>query len=181
MDFRKLIRIIEAEEEYYQIPLPAKRDDFKPVFSEETMDIHYGTLYKKYVEAAKSGDASDFQLAGAYLHTILFEQIQIPATSNNPIGISKSFIEDYFGSYENLKKAVEEAALDLTGSGWIYVDTKGSIKTIEKHKIVSNIVILIDMWEHAFLIDYGADKKKYLKELWKTINWDIINTRLNHS
>jgi Fe-Mn family superoxide dismutase len=180
MDFRKLVKIIEAQEEYYQVSLPAKRDAFKPVFSKEAIDLHYGVLYKNYVDAAKSGDADNFQLGGAYLHTILFEQIQIPKSSNNPSGSSKLLIENKFDSYENFKNKVEEAALDFHGSGWIYVDTKGSIKTIEKHKIVSDICMIIDCWEHSYILDFGADKKRYFKENWKTIDWDIVNTRLNN-
>lgn len=67
----------------------------------------------------------------------------------------------------------------LEGSGWVYLDTKGNIKTIHNHKIVSNVALLVDMWEHAFFLNFGADKKKYLKEVWKTIDWSIVNTRLN--
>jgi len=60
--FSKLIKIIEAEQDYHQVPLPAKRNEFEPVFSKEAMDIHYGVLYKNYVEKALSGDTDPFQL-----------------------------------------------------------------------------------------------------------------------
>jgi superoxide dismutase len=61
----------------------------------------------------------------------------------------------------------------------VYVDTSGNIKTIANHKIVSNVAVLFDMWEHSFIIDHGADRKKYIKDMWKVINWSIINARLN--
>lgn len=178
--FRQLIKILEAQEEYYQVNLPAKRNEFEPVFSKETIDLHYGTLYKAYIDAAKAGTASDFQLAGAFLHTILFEQIQIPKASNLPLGAIKFLIDDKFDNFDNFKDEFESAALDIHGSGWCYLDTRGNIKTIANHKIVSDIAILVDTWEHSYQLDYLADKKKYLKENWKTIDWDIINARLNN-
>jgi len=42
-------------------------------------------------------------------------------------------------------------------------------------------LLLIDWWEHAWILDYGSDKKKYLKETWKIINWNVISTRWGHS
>ena len=67
----------------------------------------------------------------------------------------------------------------IQGSGWVYLARNGSIKTIENHQIRSDILLLIDWWEHSFNIDYRADKEKYLKNIWKIINWAVINDRLN--
>ncbi len=69
--------------------------------------------------------------------------------------------------------------MGIQGSGWIYIDTEGNIKTIQNHKMVDNVAMIIDWWEHAWALDYQHDKAKYLKNIWKIINWDIINERIN--
>ena len=59
------------------------------------------------------------------------------------------------------------------------MDTSGTIKTIKDHKVVKNIALLVDWWEHAWALDYQADKAKYLTNTWKIINWDVVNDRIN--
>ena len=75
----------------------------------------------------------------------------------------------------------QEEALKIQGSGWIYLACDGSIKTIVNHEVRDDILLLVDWWEHAWILDYGSDKKKYLKEQWKIINWNVINTRWGKS
>ena len=65
--------------------------------------------------------------------------------------------------------------MGIQGSGWAYMDTKGSIKTITNHKVVNNIALLVDWWEHAWALDYQADKNKYLNNIWKIIDWNVVN------
>jgi Fe-Mn family superoxide dismutase len=177
-EFRKLLEKVSAEIEVKQIKLPVKSDQLSPVLSKENIDLHYGILYKRYVEKAHAGEG-EFQVAGAKLHTLFFEQFQIPKNSNNPTGEIKTLIDTKFGSFDKFKDSIKEEALGIHGSGWVYLTKSGSIQTIQNHKILTNVAVIIDMWEHAFLTDYGSDKEKYLKNIWKIINWDIINTRLN--
>jgi Fe-Mn family superoxide dismutase len=80
-----------------------------------------------------------------------------------------------------MKEQFEEIALPLQGSNWIYLADNGTIKTIKNHEVKNDILLLIDWWEHAWILDYGSDKKKYLKEQWKIINWNVINTRWGQS
>ena len=89
----------------------------------------------------------------------------------------KGFIAKHFGTYEVFQKEVEFKAMAIEGSGWVYLATDGKIKTIEEHEVRDDILLLIDWWEHAFILDYGSDKKKYLRETWKIINWNVISTR----
>jgi superoxide dismutase, Fe-Mn family len=176
--FRTLIEKVSAEDEVYQIKLPVKDTDLEPVFSKDAIDLHYGTLYKNYVTKALAGEG-DFQVAGAKLHTLFFEQFQIPKSTNKPSDASKILINEKFGSFEKFRDSFSKVALGIHGSGWVYLDTKGVIKTITNHKDISNVALIIDMWEHSWLPDYGADKEKYLKNIWSIINWNIINARLN--
>jgi superoxide dismutase len=54
----------------------------------------------------------------------------------------------------------------------------GEIKTIKNHQIKNDIALLIDWWEHSYAKDYGADKAKYFDRIWRTINWDKVNSRI---
>jgi Fe-Mn family superoxide dismutase len=54
----------------------------------------------------------------------------------------------------------------------------GEIKTIKNHAIRTDIALLIDWWEHAWIDDYGTKKAKYIKDIWRIINWDTVNNRL---
>jgi Fe-Mn family superoxide dismutase len=177
--FRILIEKVKAESEIQQIKLPVANTALTPVFSKEAIDLHYGKLYKAYVEKALAGEG-EFQVAGAKLHTIFFEQFQAPKPTNNPNGAVKTLIVNKFGGVDKFKDSITKTALGIHGSGWVYLDTKGVIKTIANHKVVDNICILIDCWEHSYQIDYGADKEKYLKDIWRVFNWDLINARLNN-
>ena len=176
--FRTLIEKVAAETEVYKIKLPVAESALSEVFSKETMDLHYGTLYGNYVKKALAGEG-EFQVAGAKLHTLFFQQFQAPKSTNNPTGSSKILIEDKFGSYKAFKDAFTEEAKSIHGSGWCYLSTSGKIKTIQNHKVVTDVAVLVDMWEHSYIIDFLSDKERYLKDIWKIINWDTINTRLD--
>ena len=65
--------------------------------------------------------------------------------------------------------------MGIQGSGWVYLSKSGKIKTIVNHEVKKDIVLLIDWWEHAWALDYQSDKKKYLENQWKIINWNHIN------
>ena len=176
--FRTLIEKVTAESQIYQIKLPVAIDSLSPVLSKETLELHYNTLYKTYVKKALAGDG-EFQTAGAKLHTLFFEQFQIPKSTNNPHGPILDLINDKFKNYTAFKDEFTKMAMDFHGSGWVYLSTAGTIKTIQNHKIVNDILILVDIWEHAYVDDYRADKNKYLKEIWKIINWNTVNIRIN--
>ena len=168
-------QIEEAKAHYIQAKLPYDKQELVPVMSKNTLDYHYGKLYKSYVDKANKGEGGDFQIAGAFLHSLYFPQFKTPAGTNKPTGVSKEFINDF----DKFKDEFTKAAMGIQGSGWIYMDTSGTIKTIKDHKVVKNIALLVDWWEHAWALDYQADKAKYLTNTWKIINWDVVNDRIN--
>jgi Fe-Mn family superoxide dismutase len=179
------VRIIaEAEQSKKKLvlsDLPYDRNDLAPVMSDETLAYHYGKLAKGYVDRynKEEGD-STFNEAGAFLHNIFFPQLQAPTGSNKPHGVSLAFIDQHYkGGFEELREKVESVAMGIQGSGWVYLAKNGSIKTITNHQIKQDIILLIDWWEHAWALDYQADKAKYLKNIWRIINWSVINDRLS--
>jgi superoxide dismutase len=159
-------------------PLQYDANELAPSISEATVNYHYGKLAKGYVERynANEGDAT-FNEAGAFLHNILFQQYQPPKGSNKPTGGILNFIVKHYKDFDKFKEAFAKKAMSIQGSGWVYLAEDGKIKTIVNHEIKKDIVLLIDWWEHAWSIDYQHDKKKYLENQWKIINWEHVNVR----
>lgn len=156
-------------------PLPYETNELAPVLSEDTIKYHYGKLAKTYAERYNNneGDAG-FNEAGVFLHNILFSQYQEPSGGNKPTGEILDFIEKHYKTFDKFKEEFEKTAMSIQGSGWVYLAKDGKIKTIKNHEIKKDIVLLIDWWEHAWALDYQHDKKKYLENQWKIINWDKI-------
>jgi Fe-Mn family superoxide dismutase len=167
-----------AAKEWKQTKLRCKPKELSPAMSEATIDYHHGTLYKGYVDKSNKGIGGEFQNAGAFLHDIFFGQLKAYSKENNPSGLIADLIKVEFSNFNGLKKALKEEAMKIQGSGWIYVDKKGKIKTIKNHEIKKDIVILIDWWEHAWALDYQADKEAYFDNFWKVLDWEVVNSRL---
>lgn len=171
--------LTEKKEQLEFTKLKFAKSDLEPTLSEENVKFHYDTLTKAYFEKYnKTGD--DFQYAGAYLHTIWWEQFSKEPVKS-PRENTLKLIEEKFKSLENFKEEFEKIATSIHGSGWAYLSKNGTIKTIKNHEVKKDVLLLVDMWEHSFQHDYGSDKAKYLKKLWTIINWDIIETRFNVS
>ena len=178
--YKNLISEAETKREKLVLEkLPINPKDLSPVMSEDTIDYHYNSLARSYVDRynKKEGD-DEFNLAGAYLHNLFFPQLKEPSSANKPHGNIKLLIDDKFENFENFKEAIEKTAMGIQGSGWVYLDKAGNIKTIKNHQVKPNIVLLIDWWEHAWALDYQSDKIKYLKNIWRIIDWSVINDRL---
>ena len=149
------------------------------MLSEQSLDQHYGILAKSYVERFNKGEGDDnFNQAGAFLHNLFFSQLAAPS-NRKPLGASEEFIKKHWDTLDSLKEEFTSLAMSIQGSGWIYLAKNGTVKTIKNHEIRNDIILLVDWWEHSWFIDYGADKKKYLNNIWRTINWAVINDRIN--
>ena len=153
--------------------------DLSPVMSKETLDYHKNNLAKGYFKNLDKGTGDkDFNEAGAFLHNIFFGQFKKYSGANKPHGKFLEVVEEKYGSYDDFLKEFEDIAMAIQGSGWLYVNSKGDIKTIKNHEIKKDIMLLVDWWEHAWALDYQQDKQKYLKNIWKIIDWDIINSKM---
>jgi Fe-Mn family superoxide dismutase len=162
-----------------QAPLPYAASSLGRSLSKRTIDYHYGQLYKSYVDRYNKGEGDKtFNEAGAFLHNIFFPQLQPPKNTNHPKGVSLALIDRRYGSFKDFKEKMKVEAMKIQGSGWIYMARNGEIKTIKNHQIKNDIALLIDWWEHSYVKDYGADKAKYFDRIWRTINWDKVNSRI---
>lgn len=165
-----------------QVQLPYEKTDLGKSLSKQTLDYHYGKLYRSYVDRFNNGEGdADFNEAGAFLHEIYFTQFQKPTNNNKPNGSASEFITKHFKTFDKFKEEFNKVAMGIQGSGWVYLSSSGEIKTIVNHQIKQDIVLLIDWWEHAWALDYQSDKKKYLENQWKIINWDVISSRVGLS
>ena len=160
-------------------PLPYGLKDLAPVLSQDNLTYHFEHLAKGYAKRYNAGEGDPaFNRAGSYLHNKFFPQLQAPKGSNKPRGAVLELIEREYKTYEDFKAAFKEIFMSIQGSGWCYLSTSGTIKTIPNHAVRTDICVLVDAWEHAWALEYKWDKEKYLDNIWKIINWNVVNERL---
>lgn len=181
LHFLKSLTESKDQREIRQIHLKFKKDELDPVMSEATVKYHFDGLAAKYFERYNAGEGDpDFNYGGAMLHNIFFTNLIPPQAANKPVGISKTVIDEVYGSFDKFKEEFEKTAMGIQGSGWVYMDTEGKLHVIANHeyKKTMKIALLIDWWEHAWALDYQQDKAKYLNNIWRIINWDAVDIRL---
>ena len=162
--------------------LPYSDTDLQPVISKKTIGYHYDGLAKGYAKRYNNNEGDkDFNYAGYFLHNIYFSQFRKPIESNPPNGPVLNLIKRKYGYWRDFKEQFKEEAMKIQGSGWIYMSYNGDIKTIMNHEVRDDILLLVDWWEHSWALDYQTDKKQYLENTWKIINWVHINTRWGKS
>lgn len=177
---RDLITLLESKnkpEELELVKTSYSLGSLTPVLSLHNLTQHM-KLAQGYVDRYNSNEGDkDFNYSGYFLHNLLFSQYRMPRPNNMPNGPIGSLIRSKYKEWENFREEFAENAMKLQGSGWIYLARDGSIKTIHNHQVKPDILLLIDMWEHSFQPDYGTNKKKYLTDIWKIIDWNVINMR----
>ena len=121
-------------------------------------------------------------------HSLYFEQFTpYPHGSNLPGHNLKEFIHFDFGNFETLKKKMEEAAASLFGSGWVWLaqEESGKLSIVScangdtpiRHRMTP--LYGIDVWEHAYYLDYQNRRAEHVKKLWDIVDWEMVESRLN--
>ncbi len=183
--------------------LPYSQSDLEPTISTTTIDYHYGKHEQAYVDnlnkliegteyedmtleaIIRNSDGALFNNASqAWNHIFYFFQFS-PDGLKEPCGKLAAQILDQFGSIEEFKKKFEEAGASLFGSGWVWLsaDEEGKLY-ITQGKNADNPMtdglrplLVFDVWEHAYYIDYRNRRTEYLHKLWDIIDWGIIDIR----
>jgi len=199
---------MEIEKFYKLPDLPYGYDALEPYISKEQLMIHHDKHHAAYVNgvnavlekikmARKDGSELDmkstlkelsFHIGGNVLHSIFWTNLK-PAEKkeNMPVGELSIEINNEFGSFKRFKEEFSKAALSVEGSGWAAVSyckctKRPMIMQIEKHNsnIYPNfkILMVLDVWEHAYYLDYKNDRAKYIESFWNIVNWDKIAERL---
>jgi Fe-Mn family superoxide dismutase len=179
--FIKYLSESDDRRELVQEKLSFEKDELDPVMSEQTLDYHYDGLAAKYFERYNKGEGDpNFNYGGAVLHNLFFGNLTPPRAANKPTGTSAELIDSEYGSFDKFKEAFEKEFMAAQGSNWIYMDTSGKLHTIHNHEYKKSmkIALLVDAWEHSWALDYQQDKAKYLSNIWRIIDWDVVNDRL---
>jgi Fe-Mn family superoxide dismutase len=155
-------------------------------------------LLQKFDAARKDGADLDmkaalrelsFHVGGFRLHNLFFGNLA-PAGNGGggaPKGELAKALDAEFGKFDRFKKEFTQTATSVEGSGWAalsYCRTTGRpiIMQIEKHNVnvIPGFVILmvLDVWEHAYYLDYKNDRAKFVEAFWNIVNWDEVNKRL---
>ena len=186
------------------ITLPYAPEALEPVISRETIDYHHGKHLQTYVdnlnklvagteyeampleEIVCKSQGGIFNNAGQILnHNLYFTQFQ-PLTSNPliPEPLAQAINRD-FGSFEAFKAEFEQKGVTLFGSGWVWLsaDKDGKLvitqETNANNPVTKGLkpLLTMDVWEHAYYIDYRNRRAAHLQALWQIINWEEINRR----
>jgi Fe-Mn family superoxide dismutase len=177
----------------------------EPNISGKIMELHHDKHHLAYVNGANSAldalaDARDkndltmvnkfqkdlaFNLAGHVNHTVFWKNMS-PEGGDKPTGELAAAIDEYFGSFDAFRAHFTASALGIQGSGWSILvwDILGQKLIIEQlydHQgnlsVGSIPLLMLDMWEHAFYLDYQNVKPEYVKAFWNIVNWSDVQAR----
>lgn len=189
----------------FELPaLPYDRNALEPYLSAEIIDYHYGKHHRIHVnelngliegtpEAGKSLESLIHSCSGrllkqaceAWNHTFYWHCLS-PRAGGEPEGKLAAAIEERFGSFEGFKAEFRSRAIDHFGVGWIWlvISNQAGMEILTTQDADTPIahghipLLGIDLWEHAYYIDYRHAREKYIENLWALINWDFVAQNL---
>ena len=194
----------------FQLPeLPYAKDALGEYMSAETLDYHYGKHHKAYVDKT-NGMLGDKGLEGASLSEVItaakvkgdkglfnnsaqiwnhsfFWQCLAPAGSTSPSGKLKDMIDSDFGGHDAMLEKLATESANHFASGWgLLILDNGKLEITSLHDADTPLVhgmqplLTLDVWEHAYYIDYRNERPRYLKSvLDNIINWDFVAQNLD--
>lgn len=190
----------------YTLPeLPYDYAALEPHYSGKVLELHHDKHHAAYVNGAnatldKLAEARDqedfaainqlqknlaFHLSGHVLHSLMWKNLS-PHGGGRPEGELAAAINEAFGSFAAMQRQVSEAATNLQGSGWSTlawepVGGRPVVEQVYDHQ--GNIgngtvpLLVLDMWEHAYYLQYRNVKGDWVKAFWQIVNWDDVATR----
>ncbi len=192
--------------EKYKLPiLNFKFDELEPHIDSRTIEIHYFKHHQAYIDNAnmisneiikrrknsyfsdikKLKDSFVFNYNGHVLHSLYWENL-CPSSKclQYPSGKLFDMIEKKFTSYGNFVKEFKNHSLSIEGSGWTILvlnENELNIISIEKHQNImfmySDILLVCDMWEHAYYLKYQNRKSDYIDAFFNITDWKTVEKR----
>ncbi|EON12525.1 superoxide dismutase [Fe] [Pandoraea sp. SD6-2] len=179
--------------------LPYAIDALAPTISKETMEYHYGKHHQAYVtnlnnlikgtefenasleDIIKKSSGGVFNNAAQVWNHTFFWSTLSPKGGGAPSGDLAKAIDAKFGSYDAFKEAFSKSAVGNFGSGWTWLVKKadGSVDIVNTSNAATPLtgadkpLITIDVWEHAYYIDYRNARPKFVEAFWNLVNWDF--------
>jgi len=188
--------------------MPYEYNDLEPHISEEQLRIHHQKHHQAYVnganaifeslEKARKENAEldikstlktlSFNIGGHTLHSLFWPNLAPTGKGGGrPGGALGDVVEEEFGSFERFKKEFSQVAVSGEGSAWAALSfckqtNRPLIMQIEKHNVnvypTFMILMVLDVWEHAYYLDYKNERAKFVDAFWNIVNWDEVNKRL---
>ncbi|HBC6354206.1 TPA: superoxide dismutase [Fe] [Proteus mirabilis] len=189
----------------FELPkLPYALDALEPHISKETLEYHYGKHHQTYVtnlnnlvkgtdlenksleELIKTTEGGIFNNAAQVWNHTFYWNCLAPNAGGAPTGKIAEAINKAFGSFEEFKKQFNDAAAKNFGSGWTWLVKKadGSLTIVNTSNAATPVsgedkpLLTVDVWEHAYYIDYRNARVKYLEEFWALVNWSFVEANL---
>ena len=193
----------------YSLPeLPYRTDALEPLLSRELLELHHDAHHAAYVKGAndtldKLADARShsrfeyigqlqkslaFNVSGHVLHSLLWRNLTPNGGGGEPSGELVAALERDFGSFQAFKEQLNAAAASVQGSGWGAL----SWEPLGKRLLVEQVfdhqgntgnatvpVLVVDMWEHAYYLQYRNQKAAWLEAFWQLVNWNDVAARLS--
>lgn len=199
---------MEQNKFYVLPKLPYDYADLQPHMSREQLTIHHDKHHQAYVNGAnailqkldnarkENADLDiksalkelSWNIGGHLLHSLFWSNLAPPSKSGGkPRGKLGDWLEKEFGSFDRFKKEFTQAATSVEGSGWAALTrcaqtSRPLIMQIEKHNTnvypTFRILMVLDVFEHAYYIDYKNDRGKFVEAFWNIVNWDEVNKTL---
>jgi len=194
----------------YTLPdLPYDYGALEPHYSAKVLELHHDKHHAAYVKGAnealeKLGQARDsdefgtinqlqknlaFNLSGHVLHSLFWQNLA-PGGSDRPTGELGAAIDESFGSFDRLRNQMSQAALNVQGSGWgaLTWEPLGQRLIVEQvYDHQSNVgqgappLLVLDMWEHAFYLQYLNVKADWVEAFWNIVNWPDVADRFTNA
>ena len=184
--------------------LPYANNALEPLISQETIEYHYGKHHQGYVnntnklleghplqgtsleEVIKQSDGVLFNNAAQVFNHDFYWQCMRPAGAPMPNEV-KGLLEKNFGSVESFKEQFLSKAATLFGSGWCWLEMNGdgSVEITQRSNADTPIVhnktplLVVDVWEHAYYIDYRNARANYLEGWYGLIDWEFVAKQLS--
>ncbi len=180
--------------------LPYAMDALAPIISKETLEYHYGKHHQAYVNnlnklvpATEFEDASLAEIvkkasggvfnnaAQIWNHTFYWHSLS-PTGGGVPSGELAAALSSAFGSVDDFKTEFSAVAAKTFGSGWTWLvkDGHGKLEVVSTSNAGNPLtanqtpLLTIDVWEHAYYIDYRNARPQYIEAYWKLVNWDFV-------
>ncbi|MDR3400332.1 superoxide dismutase [Fe] [Pandoraea sp. NPDC087047] len=179
--------------------LPYAIDALAPTISKETMEYHYGKHHQAYVtnlnnlikgtefenasleDIIKKSSGGVFNNAAQVWNHTFFWNTLSPKGGGAPSGDLAKAIDAKFGSFDAFKETFSKSAVGNFGSGWTWLVKKadGSVDIVNTSNAATPLtgadkpLITIDVWEHAYYIDYRNARPKFVEAFWNLVNWDF--------
>jgi len=180
-------------------PLPWAKDALEPAISAETIEYHYGKHHRAYVDklnahvagTPREGQSLQALILGAegavfnnaaqvWNHDFYWKCLTPDAAQ--PVGNLSTALKSSFGSIDAFREAFAKSALNNFGSGWTWLVLKrdNTLDIVNTDDADNPLraghapLLTIDVWEHAYYLDYRNDRAAYLEAVWQRINWDFV-------